>query len=71
MYPNPTENYLVIDAIEGLQYELIDINGKTLIVGAKEENKMISIDMSTLSAGIYTLKISNGTTVVSYQISHL
>jgi hypothetical protein len=71
VYPNPTENYLVIDAIEGLQYELIDINGKTLIVGAKEENKKISIDMSSLSAGIYTLKISNGTTVVSFQISHL
>jgi hypothetical protein len=71
VYPNPTENYLVIDAIEGLQYELIDINGKSLIVGMKEENKMISIDMSNLSAGIYTLKIRNGTTFVSYQISHL
>jgi hypothetical protein len=71
VYPNPTENYLVIDAIEGLQYELIDINGKSLIVGMKEENKVISIDLSNLSAGIYTLKVSNGKAVVSYQISHL
>ncbi len=70
VYPNPTENYLFIDATEGLDYELFDLSGKSMFAGKKEENAIASIDLSNLSAGIYTLRVSNGTTVVAYQISH-
>ena len=70
VFPNPAENYLVIDALESLDYELFDLNGKSMLVGKKDENTIASIDLSHLSAGIYTLRVSNGTSVVAYQISH-
>jgi len=70
VYPNPAENYILIDCNEALNYELYDINGRLLLSGQKDAGTVESIDLSMIVGGVYTLKISNNITSVVYQIVH-
>lgn len=70
LYPNPTENEVVLrlNLTEGLYYRIIDIKGAFM------ESRMIMadqtiIDMSRYSASTYLLElIQNNKTIQTYQI---
>ena len=59
VYPNPTQGELTL-SLEGLRrYEIIDMNGKTVMQGQANE-KRHAIDVSTLASGLYLVKAYNG-----------
>lgn len=60
VYPNPTTSYLnlKVEKTEDLNFELIDIQGKT--IESKEVKSLTtSIDLEHLPASTYLLKITN------------
>lgn len=60
LYPNPAENklYLTHQYKSGmLQYQIIDVNGRTVNSGIINE-KSVTIDISTLPAGFYTMQVN-------------
>lgn len=59
VFPNPAENQLYIDNIKHHNYTIIDMTGKVLLQGIYKE----SIDVSSLSKGLYLLKMGNETAV--------
>ena len=57
IYPNPTKNELNISTIEGLEeaiYTIFDVSGKRVMNAKLNQN---TIDVSTLNAGNYILRI--------------
>jgi len=66
LYPNPANNYLIIDSKSFINqnYEIIDISGKILIKNKILNNKQ-EIDLTNLKTGIYFIKINKN----SYKIS--
>lgn len=59
VYPNPTQGELTL-SLEGLhRYEIIDMNGKTVLQG-QANGKRHTIDVSTLASGLYLVKAYNG-----------
>lgn len=60
VYPNPTTDFLIINAgnykIQNLSYTLFDISGK-LLETKKLENNKTSISLENNDSGIYFLKI--------------
>lgn len=61
IYPNPVQNNLVIENNNGteLQVSLYGLDGSLIKTTAVRERA--AFDMTALAAGIYTLKVSNGT----------
>lgn len=60
IYPNPVQNIVNVE-VDGLsEIEVFDVNGRFLIKKQASENKN-SIDISSLSKGIYILKVSSAT----------
>jgi hypothetical protein len=64
VYPNPTNNTLDFHASENIfgniTYEVVDLNGRTLISKSTNVNKNSIVDIegvSLLPAGIYFLKV--------------
>ena len=59
VYPNPTQGEMTL-SLEGLhRYEIIDMNGKTVMQG-QANGKRHTIDVSTLASGLYLVKAYNG-----------
>ena len=59
VYPNPTQGEMTL-CLEGLRrYEIIDMNGQTVMQG-QANGKRQTIDVSTLTSGIYLVKAYNG-----------
>ena len=59
VYPNPTQGEMTL-SLEGLhRYEIIDMNGKTVLQG-QSNGKRHTIDVSTLASGLYLVKAYNG-----------
>lgn len=59
VYPNPTQGEMTL-SLEGLRrYEIIDMNGKTILQG-QANGKRHTIDVSTLASGLYLVKAYNG-----------
>jgi hypothetical protein len=65
VYPNPTTNYLTlkVDDFETLNFQLIDLHGKTI------ENKKVtasntSIKMEALPKAIYFLNVTKGNQII-------
>ncbi len=59
LYPNPTTSTLTIQNASGL-YHLSDITGKTLLSGLASGETTFTLDISTLSSGVYFLTLSEG-----------
>ena len=59
-YPNPTSNYLVLEftdySNEKMEYQLIDLNGKTIIKNTITDSKT-QIDLNNYSKGTYLIKV--------------
>ena len=59
VYPNPTQGEMTLN-LEGLRrYEIIDMNGKTVLQG-QANGKRHTIDVSDLASGLYLVKAYNG-----------
>lgn len=67
LHPNPVEDMLFVDfnSTREISYQVLDINGRILLEG-KLENAQI--DLSSLSAGAYILKISDGNKTITRQV---
>ena len=66
VFPNPTNNQLTIITSKNngsVKVELVDIQGKTMISSALQDNSSIvnqhTLDVSSLAKGIYILNLSN------------
>ncbi|MBR1513204.1 MAG: T9SS type A sorting domain-containing protein [Bacteroidales bacterium] len=59
VYPNPATNEMTL-SLEGLrQFEIIDMNGQTVMQG-QTQGKRHTVDVSGLSSGCYVVKAYNG-----------
>ncbi len=72
VYPNPALDYLTLDIdtleTEGLQYSLIDINGK-LISQETITNQLTTINFTSLPSSTYFIKVTtNGKNVKTFKI---
>lgn len=56
MYPNPTENDLVIHSQKATSFEIYNINGARLISGNLSVGENL-IDLASIASGIYLVKI--------------
>ena len=72
IYPNPAQTQLFIQTldnkVDNTKIELFDIVGKPCMVQSEKGNDIITLDLSTLTKGIYLLKISNNDTYHTYKI---
>ena len=61
VYSNPTQGEMTL-SLEGLRrYEIIDMNGQTVMQG-QANGKRHTIDVSTLASGLYLVRAYNGQT---------
>ncbi len=67
IYPNPAQNVVNVEADGTNEIELYDTNGRSVIKKQISENKN-SIDISSLSKGIYMLKVSTGNSIGNFKI---
>lgn len=59
VYPNPTQGEMTL-SLEGLsRYEVVNMNGQTVIQGQANGNRHI-MDVSALDSGLYLVKAYNG-----------
>lgn len=59
VYPNPVQNEMTL-TLEGLRlYEVINMNGQTILEG-QANGKQHTIDVSNLTSGLYLVKAYNG-----------
>jgi hypothetical protein len=59
IYPNPTQDEMTL-SLEGLRrYEIIDMNGQTVLQG-QANGKRHTINVSELASGLYLIKAFNG-----------
>lgn len=71
LYPNPTEQFVTVETTkeEDMQVHLFDANGKAIMVSSLF-NQKVTVDLQTLSAGTYVMKITTkaGLPLHSYTI---
>lgn len=67
-YPNPAQESIYIkwgdQAIENLSYQVLDMSGRVKLEG-RFENSQSSINIQSLSAGLYFLQLRNGDEMIS------
>jgi hypothetical protein len=63
LYPNPVSDQLTMEMKypedKSVRYELLDVNGHILYSGRLSTNKAEQISVSSLSAGVYFMKMEN------------
>ena len=73
VYPNPAKEFINVEfsglSDENISIEIIDVFGKVVQKeNRKNENEMFSLNISSLAAGYYLLKISSGYSVIQKKI---
>ena len=73
VYPNPAKEFINVEfsglSDENISFEIIDVFGKVVQKeNRKNENEMFSLNISSLAAGYYLLKISSGYSVIQKKI---
>ena len=73
VYPNPAKEFINVEfsglSDENISIEIIDVFGKVVQkVISKNENQMFNLNVSSLAAGYYVLKISSGYSVIQKKI---
>ena len=59
--PNPATEYAVVNGLKaGSEVAVVDINGKMRLSGIAQSD-MLTLDVSGLSAGVYFVRVSDGT----------
>lgn len=68
IYPNPTQNYVVIDwpaTTSVKSISVFDLTGKRVLQEENVSGEQTQIDLSTLEKGIYTVKFDSGSNLKS------
>jgi hypothetical protein len=61
IYPNPAHDNLIISAQQNVSaIRVIDMLGKTVITRDTENEKFITLDVSSLPPGVYFVKVNAG-----------
>jgi hypothetical protein len=73
VYPNPAKEFINVEFSglndENISIEIIDVFGKVVQKEiSKNENQMFNLNVSSLAAGYYVLKISSGNSVIQKKI---
>ena len=73
VYPNPAKEFINVEfsglSDENISIEIIDVFGKVVQKeNRKNENEMFNLNISSLDAGYYLLKISSGNSVIQKKI---
>jgi hypothetical protein len=74
IYPNPTNGQIVLDIAgdsKGLMLEVMDVNGKRVyseVIGSITSGVRKAVDLSSLSNGMYFLKLDNGSSSITKKI---
>ena len=73
VYPNPTKEFINVEFSglndENISIEIIDVFGKVVQKeNRKNENQIFNLNVSSLAAGYYVLKISSGNSVIQKKI---
>ena len=73
VYPNPAKEFINVEfsglSDENISIEIIDVFGKVVQKeNRKNENEMFNLNVSSLDAGYYLLKISSGYSVIQKKI---
>ena len=73
VYPNPAKEFINVEFSglndENISIEITDVFGKTIEkLNEKNENGMFNLNVSSLAAGYYVLKISSGNSVIQKKI---
>ncbi|MCH8902780.1 MAG: T9SS type A sorting domain-containing protein [Bacteroidetes bacterium] len=76
IYPNPTRSQLTIQTsnnFSDLTFELLDIQGRILIVKSTTANSFVEMSMDNVSTGLYFLKISDaqGRLIRTYKVEKI
>jgi hypothetical protein len=69
IYPNPTENLLILEFIHAAprSIELFNVSGHSLRKVAASSQKQ-HLDISKLPAGVYVIKVNEGSKTTSYRV---
>ena len=73
VYPNPAKEFINVEFSglndENISIEITDVFGKVVQKeNSKNENQMFNLNVSSLAAGYYVLKISSGNSVIQKKI---
>ncbi|NDC28817.1 MAG: T9SS C-terminal target domain-containing protein, partial [Crocinitomicaceae bacterium] len=73
VYPNPANEFINVEfsglSDENMSIEITDVFGKVVQKEiSKNENQMFNLNVSSLAAGYYVLKISSGNSVIQKKI---
>ncbi|WP_221409515.1 T9SS type A sorting domain-containing protein [Marinoscillum furvescens] len=55
--PNPTNDFVEINLLQSANITIVDMNGRVVISSHSNDSKLIKLDLSELSEGIYLLNI--------------
>ena len=58
VYPNPANNFIIIDSTLDGNYNLVSMLGKTITEGALRQGEN-TVDLSNFKKGVYFLNISS------------
>ena len=58
VYPNPAENYVMIESIKEAEVRIYSINGQMVSEHTVSEG-VNTIDISSLNAGMYFMNVNN------------
>jgi hypothetical protein len=63
VYPNPTQDFVMVESSEADYVEVVDVYGRVMF--SSEMNETVKVDMSEFASGIYFVKLqANGATSV-------
>lgn len=62
IYPNPANNILHVDGLQGKTFYITDSNGRTVLSGALHSGKS-QVDVSLLANGIYVFRVKDSSTI--------
>jgi hypothetical protein len=68
LYPNPTSQLLYIQSYSDITWMLYDMSGKEILSGHNRAGNIQEIDIEAFTAGLYTIRISDGQHTVNTQI---
>ena len=59
VYPNPSDNIILINGLEENEYlyQVLDISGRIVAKGILQPNENL-VDVSALSSGVYVLRVN-------------
>ncbi|MEO9872794.1 T9SS type A sorting domain-containing protein [Ekhidna sp.] len=65
VYPNPSSDFIQVDAKQAISVKMLDLNGRSI---QSKAGNTIQLDIQSLQPGIYILRISDGKQTINHRI---